>query len=35
MWVRGEAVFDEQNYWLGGVAQNITDKKILELEKKH
>jgi PAS domain S-box-containing protein len=36
MWVRGEAVFDEQKNIIGlrGVAQNITDKKILELEKE-
>lgn len=36
MWVRGEAVFDENKniVVLRGVAQDITDKKILELEKE-
>ena len=36
MWVRGEAVFDENNniIALRGVAQDITEKKTLELEKE-
>ena len=36
MWVRGEAVFDENKNIIGlrGVAQDITEKKILELEKE-
>jgi PAS domain S-box-containing protein len=36
MWVRGEAVFDESENIIGlrGVAQDISEKKILELEKE-
>lgn len=36
MWVRGEAIFDENNNIIGlrGVTQDITEKKILELEKE-
>ncbi|MEQ8241484.1 MAG: PAS domain-containing protein [Cyclobacteriaceae bacterium] len=36
MWARGEAVFDENKRIIGlrGVAQDITEKKILELEKE-
>ena len=36
MWVRGEAVFDENKNIIGlrGVAQDITEKKNLELEKE-
>lgn len=36
MWVRGEAVFDEQKNIIGlrGVAQDITEKKSIELEKE-
>ncbi|EGM78932.1 PAS domain S-box/PAS domain S-box, partial [Rheinheimera sp. A13L] len=36
MWVRGEAVFDENKNIIGlrGVTQDISEKKILELEKE-